>query len=179
MDAAKDATIELGSEDQAPDLESIFRDQYPKIARTIARITRDPGRAEELAVEVFLRFSSRSSVDAGSETAWLFRTAVRMALDELRWQNRRNRLQDCLHFFRAPMNPEELHFNRDRQARVGRVLSHMRRRDAELLILRAEGMAYEELATALAINPASIGTLLSRAQRAFRKEYVKRYGHPE
>ena len=32
------------------------------------------------------------------------------------------------------------------------------------------------LAAALELNPASIGTLLTRAQDAFRKEYIKRYG---
>jgi RNA polymerase sigma-70 factor, ECF subfamily len=32
------------------------------------------------------------------------------------------------------------------------------------------------LAAALKLNPASVGTLLSRAQQAFRKEYIQRYG---
>jgi RNA polymerase sigma-70 factor (ECF subfamily) len=45
-----------------------------------------------------------------------------------------------------------------------------------LLLLRGQGLLYEELAAALSINPASVGTLLSRAKAAFRKEYVKRYG---
>jgi RNA polymerase sigma-70 factor (ECF subfamily) len=52
----------------------------------------------------------------------------------------------------------------------------MRRRDAALLILRSDGLAYDELASALGLNPTSIGTLISRAQRAFRMEYVRRYG---
>ncbi|MBC8166147.1 MAG: hypothetical protein H7Y20_09780 [Bryobacteraceae bacterium] len=72
-------------------MESVFREQYQRIARTIGRIIRDPGRAEELAVDVFLRFSSRSSACAGSEVPWLFRTAVRLALDELRRQSLRER----------------------------------------------------------------------------------------
>jgi DNA-directed RNA polymerase specialized sigma24 family protein len=37
-------------------------------------------------------------------------------------------------------------------------------------------MAYEELAAALSLSPASVATLLSRARLAFRKEYVRRYG---
>jgi RNA polymerase sigma-70 factor (ECF subfamily) len=179
VDATREAAIELSCETQASDLETVFREQYPRIARAIARIIRDPGRAEELAVEVFLRFSTRSSATPGAEAGWLFRTAVRLALDELRRQNLNSKLQSCLHLFKRPLNPEELQLERDRQARVGRVLSHMPRRDAELLILRAEGMAYDELAKSLAVSPASIGTLLSRAQKAFRKEYVKRYGNPE
>ena len=45
-------------------------------------------------------------------------------------------------------------------------------RQAELLLLRGSGLSYAELAAALELNPASVGTLLSRAQQAFRKEYI-------
>lgn len=44
--------------------------------------------------------------------------------------------------------------------------------------LRAEGLTYAQLAGALHLNPASIGTLLARAEDAFRKEYVNRHGQP-
>ena len=49
-------------------------------------------------------------------------------------------------------------------------------RTAELLLLRSDGLSYEELASALEMNPKSVGSLLSRAQETFRKEYIKRYG---
>ena len=56
------------------------------------------------------------------------------------------------------------------------VLATLDPRQAGLLLLRSSGLSYGELADALEINPASVGTLLSRAQQAFRKEYIKRYG---
>ena len=52
----------------------------------------------------------------------------------------------------------------------------MPRRQAELLLLRSDDAPYDELAAALSINAASMGTLLARAKQTFRKEYVKRYG---
>ena len=58
------------------------------------------------------------------------------------------------------------------------VLASLAPRHAELLLLRADGLSYREVAEALEQNPASIGTLLIRAQEAFRKEYVNRYGQP-
>lgn len=61
-------------------------------------------------------------------------------------------------------------------ARVGLVLKSMHQRDAELLILRAEGLTHAELSNALSIKAASVGVMLSRAESAFRKEYLKRYG---
>lgn len=78
-----------------------------------------------------------------------------------------------------PKTPEEVHINNDLHAKVTAVLARLRRRDSEILLLRANGLSYEELAAALSLRPASIGTLLSRAQNAFRKEYVKRYGTAE
>jgi len=49
-------------------------------------------------------------------------------------------------------------------------------REGALLLLRSEGLSYAEVAAAVQVNPTSVGTLVSRAQQAFRKEYVKRYG---
>jgi RNA polymerase sigma-70 factor (ECF subfamily) len=49
-------------------------------------------------------------------------------------------------------------------------------RQAELLLLRSQGFSYQELASTLGLNPASIGSVLSRAQQKFRKEFIKRYG---
>jgi RNA polymerase sigma-70 factor (ECF subfamily) len=72
--------------------------------------------------------------------------------------------------------PEEICAAGEEQERVRFVLTVLDSRQAELLLLRSHGLSYDELAAALNLNVASIGTLLSRAERAFRKEYVKRYG---
>ena len=64
----------------------------------------------------------------------------------------------------------------EEQGRVRLVLANIPSHQAELLLLRSDGFRYEELAIALSISPTSVGTLLSRAKAAFRKEYVKRYG---
>ena len=157
------------------DLETLFRAHYDRVARVIARVTRDPARAEELAVEVFLRWPP-SQPD--HPEAWLYRAAVRAGLDELRRQIRRGRYERMLSAIRlrsAP-NPEQIHHANQERERVRAVLGAVGGRQAELLVLRAEGLTYAELASVLSLNPVSIGTLISRAQQAFRKEYIKRYG---
>ena len=72
--------------------------------------------------------------------------------------------------------PEEVRVKREEQEQVRAVLAALDPRQAELLLLRSSGLSYEELAAALDLNPASVGTFLSRAQQAFRKEFTKRYG---
>jgi RNA polymerase sigma-70 factor, ECF subfamily len=158
------------------DLEAIFQAQYARIARVIARVIRDPGRAEELAVEVFLKWSRNPLAQGSKAEGWLHRTAARMALDELRKQSRRSRHERWPAPVRRPPTPEEIHSATQEQDRVRGVLGGIAPRHAELLVLRSQGFNYEELAATLELNPASVGTLLSRAQQAFRKEYLKRYG---
>lgn len=157
------------------DFDAVFCQDYAAITRLIVRIVGDRGRAEELAVETFWRLWRTPSAHGDSARGWLRRTAVRLAIDELRRRTRRERF-DRLWPFGRVRTPDELLLRSEEQRRVRAVLASMPRRDAELLLLRSEDVPYEELAAALSLNPASIGTLLSRARQAFRKEYVKRYG---
>jgi RNA polymerase sigma-70 factor (ECF subfamily) len=162
--------------------EEIFRTHYARIARVIARIVHDPGRAEELAAEVFWKYLRGRGAAHGtadeSPGGWLYRAAVRKGLDELRSQKRQEKYRPLLSFLglAASPSPEQLHAAIQEQAQVRAVLAVLKRRDSELLVLRSEGLSYQEIAGILRLNETSIGTLLRRAQDAFRKEYVNRYG---
>ena len=161
-------------------IEEIFLSQYGRIARVIQKVIGNSARAEELAVEVFLKLWRHPRAEGAPGEAWLYRTAVRMGLDEIRRQTRRARYESLFALgrdrARQSPTPEQIHAAAEDNARVRRVLAAMDRRQSELLILRSDGLSYEEVASALGLNPASVGKLLSRAQQAFRKEYVKRYG---
>ena len=164
------------TEDSRSSLEAIFDAQYERIVRIIAGVIRDPGRAEELAVDVLLKWARTPKAPADGAEGWLYRTAVRKGLDELRGQTRRARYEQLLGFIGHAPSPEAVFAASEEQRKVRVVLSGIQRRHAELLVLRSQGFSYDELASALGLNPASVGTFLSRAQGAFRKEYVKRYG---
>ena len=170
---APDQAIEIADLARPFDFETLFHAHYCRIARTIARVVRDHARAEEIAVEVFWKFwrSSKAPKDdrAGG---WLYRTAIRMALDELRKHARRIANESEARP-RAIETPEDVHAAAQERDRVRLVLASLDARQSELLLLRSDGLSYNEIAGALELNPASVGTLLSRAQQAFRKEYVK------
>jgi DNA-directed RNA polymerase specialized sigma24 family protein len=72
--------------------------------------------------------------------------------------------------------PHEIYAAHEEQQRVRLVLTVIEPRQAELLLLRSNDLSYQELASTLRLNPASVGTLLSRALQAFRKEFIERYG---
>jgi RNA polymerase sigma-70 factor (ECF subfamily) len=178
VSALSDATGGIEAREAAVEFEQVFHLHYDRVARTIARIVRDPGRAEELAAEVFWKLWRKPQALGGETGGWLYRTALRAALYELRRETRRERYHRLFPFLGSPSTPEETHAAEEEREHVRRVLGSMNPRQAELLLLRGDGMSYQEVASMLGLNPASVGTLLSRAQAAFRKEYLKHYGRP-
>jgi RNA polymerase sigma-70 factor (ECF subfamily) len=176
MDAVSEAIVGTKPNDAWLDIERIFRAHYARLARVIAKVVRDPARAEDLAVEVCLRWSVSRKAEGENAERWLYEAAVHTSLNELRRQTRRSRYERLVSFVHGSPTPEELFATRQEQERVRLVLASIEARQAELLVLRSQGFSYEELAATLNLNRASVGTLLSRAQHAFRKEYTRRYG---
>jgi RNA polymerase sigma-70 factor (ECF subfamily) len=157
--------------------EDIFELHYCRIARAIARITGDPSRAEELAMEVFWKFWQTPQAQGDKAGGWLYRSAINLGLYELRRRARHSRYRRLLRLA-VPSTPEEIHAATEEQTQVRQVLGAIKPRDAELLLLRGNDFSYEEMASVLGMNPASVGTLIGRARQAFRKEYTKLYGEP-
>ena len=176
VNADSESLTEVATEVAAFDYERTFLAEYSGIARVIARVVGDSARAEELAAEVFWKLSRTPKAQGANSSGWLYRTATRMALDELRKQLRRKKYEGLLSFGNAIRTPEELHLEKEEQCRVRLVLASLKKTQGQLLILRSNGFSYGEIARALNLNPTSTGTLLRRAEEAFRKEYVRRYG---
>jgi hypothetical protein len=55
VDTVSEAFVEMKTNEARSDIEAVIRARYGRIARVIASVTRDRARAEELAVEVFLK----------------------------------------------------------------------------------------------------------------------------
>jgi RNA polymerase sigma-70 factor, ECF subfamily len=179
MSTRTEAIADMNTHDASFNLEMAFRAHYDRVTLIIGRVVGDRGRAQELAVEVFLKLWRNREAQGEQMKGWLYRTAVHKGLDELRRRNRRARHEGLLNVFLArssPATPEEIHIANEEQEKVRSVLTLIEPRQAELLMLRSNGFSYEEVASIVRLNPTSVGTLLSRAQQAFRKEYIKKYG---
>ena len=161
------------------DFETTFRQEYASIARVVMRVLGDPSRAEELAVEAFWRLWRHPRAHGPTAGGWLRTAAVRLAIDELRQRSRRERYASWLPgLVRAPRTPDEELSTTVEQRRVRTVLAGMSPKRAALLLLSGDDASYQDLADALSMNPASVGTELRRARAAFEQEYVRRYGTP-
>jgi RNA polymerase sigma-70 factor (ECF subfamily) len=175
VQVATESTVRAEADDSF-DFEAVFQAHYRRIARVIYRVIQDPSRADELAVDVFWKLWRHPSAHGPHSAGWLYRSAVRAALDELRRRSRREKYERWFGVITFSDNPERAQEAVEERTRIRTVLAALRRSDAQLIVLRADGLTYEELAQALNLKPTSIGTMLRRAQESFRKEYVTRYG---
>ena len=159
-------------------LDELFRANYARLARVVGRIVHDQARAEEIAADVFLRWQRHPRAHGDGAEGWLYRTAVRQALDAWRRDQRWARVEGLLaHVGVTPRTPADLHAGAAERRQVRAVLASLRRRNATLLLLWAEDVSYAEMAAAVGVQATSVGSLLRRAQDAFKKEYEARYGH--
>jgi RNA polymerase sigma-70 factor (ECF subfamily) len=179
VNAPIEAIADATSDAPPFDIESFFLAHYSRVVRIIGRVVRDAPRSEELAVEVFLKLWRNRNAQSENVEGWLYRVAVRTGVDELRRQARRAHYERMLAWIRpgsSPVTPEDIHSAAQEQERVRSILSVLDPRQAQFLLLRSYDFSYSEVAAILELNPASIGTLLCRAQESFRKEYIKKYG---
>ena len=179
MNTSSEAVADSHTNETHLDIEALFRTHYGRVARIIARAVRDRARSEELAVEVFVKLWRNPKAQRENAGGWLYRVAVRAGLDELRRQTRRGHYERMLAWLQPPppaATPEDIHSVSQKQDRVRAVLSSLEPRQAQFLLLRSHDFTYQEVASILNMKAASVGTLVSRAEESFRKEYVKRYG---
>jgi RNA polymerase sigma-70 factor (ECF subfamily) len=162
-------------------VESLFREHYARIVAMLARLTGDRAHAEEVAADVFHKLSQRPELLEGQDdlTPWIYRVATNAGLDAIRTNSRRRRREETAGMdahTAAPADALENMLREERRARVREVLQALKPRESQLLLLRANGLAYRELAETLGIEPGSVGTMLARAEAEFERRYRARYG---
>jgi RNA polymerase sigma-70 factor (ECF subfamily) len=170
----------LGEGRAADRFDALFHAHYPRVAGMLARLMGDRGQAEEIAADTFCKLArQRSRRDGDHLVAWVYRVAMHAGLDAVRSNARRKRREEEAGAeslrLRAPGALEQL-LQQERCARVQEVLAALKPRDAQLLLLRASGLAYRELAQSVGIQAGSVGTLLARAEAEFERRYRARYG---
>jgi len=165
-----------GKIESAAGFDELFAAHYARLTRLIYRVVGDIGWAEELAAEAFLKLHRNPPLSDHNLAGWLCRTGLRLALDNLKKRKRRAHYEAQAPAPGAMHNPEEALAQLERQVRVRQVLAALKPDPAAMLVLRSEGYSLGEIGALLHINPGSVGTMLARADMAFRKEYVERYG---
>jgi RNA polymerase sigma factor (sigma-70 family) len=173
---AASSDVVNGRIESAGTFDELFTLNYAALTRLIQRVVGDGGWAEEIAAEAFWKLHRHPPASKQNLVGWLYRTGLRLALDNLKKRKRRVHYESLAPAPTPTESPEEALEQRERQEKVRRVLAELSGEQASLLLLRSEGYSLGEIAALLHLNPNSVGTFLARADIAFRKEYLNRYG---
>ncbi|HEY6539995.1 MAG TPA: sigma-70 family RNA polymerase sigma factor, partial [Ktedonobacteraceae bacterium] len=143
-----------------------------------------PEEAEDIAQEVFLRFyrTPPHAASEGEQRAWLCRVATNLSLNALRTRQRRTHHEEQAGEVKrqelvgdeAHSSPEQQVLAAEQAALTRAVLAELPERQQTYLLLRSIGLSYAEIAQATGVAPASVGALLARAEREFRRRYHER-----
>lgn len=157
----------------ADEFERFFKLHWSRVLAVVIRVTHHRGRAEELVQESMLKLYKRWAFVRNPE-AWVYRVALRLALNSVRSEMRRSDIERRAESNRIPVGPnqESAVQSGEETVLVRRALAGMRERRAQLLILRYSGLPFAEVARLLGLSPSSIGTLLDRAEKDFQKRYL-------
>ena len=157
----------------SPAFEALFRSEYARVVDIAHRVLADQAEAEDVAQDVFISFYRGHPPDAPYARAWLHAAAAHAALNALRGRDRRSRREagqalppDAV----AQDDPAETVAASETRDEVRAVLARLPERSGAMLALRYAGLSYAEIAAALDVRASSVGTLLRRAEDAFRRE---------
>ena len=183
-----DRTVIIGNEEansKDAKFEALFFKFYSRVVRVLCGLVGDRARAEELASDAFWRLYRQPWLEQsdGNVGGWLHRTATNLGIDHLRAQGRRMQhmegVERAENLSGHAANPLEEILSAERALRVRRVLARLKTSHAQILILRANGLSYSDLAESLGVRLGTVGTMLVRAEAAFQKQYRRMYGKEE
>ena len=154
-------------------LTALFHAYHQPLVRFLTRQLGDRDWAEEIAQETFVRALKQETI--ASERSWMFAVAMNLVRDETRKDARhRRRLELMRDEARAEsvVEPPPTSMERDDERAMARqAVETLAERDRDALLMREEGLSYEEIAVALELSVGSVGTTLSRARRRLMEAY--------
>ena len=198
MEAMARSDVQLMLDVKAGDevsFELLLRKYRSPLVNFLGRMVRDPGMAEELAQEVFLRVyrARKAYAPSAKFTTWMFRIASNLALNAIR-DGRHRQMEISMDqpvdigddqapawevADRRPSVEQEL-LARDRAAIVQRAIATLPdKQRAAVLLHKYQELDYDEIARILECSEAALKSLLFRAYETLRVELAPLVGQPK
>lgn len=154
-----------------------LQDLYAATFRRALLLLGDRHEAEDAAQEAVTRLLGQGKGTVKNPGAWLRQVVSRLAFDAFRRGQRAQgllpsdaQLADAA-TQEAPPDPAQVMVEHEQARLVRSALDRLSPRDRLILLLRAEGLSYKEIAQAARCRPGSVGTLLARAERRCKEQY--------
>ena len=160
------------------EFDEAFTLHHRTVFRTARSVVRDPGLAEDVTQEVFLRLYKNmdSILDEEMLRPWLIRVALNVAKNTIRGNIRANTREENYVKESGDEGIFSIESQFEEQAEINeihRALNKIKEPLRSCLILKQQGLSYKEIAGSLSLNETSIGTYVARARQEFARFYGK------
>jgi RNA polymerase sigma factor (sigma-70 family) len=162
-----------------PNFEEIFATHHRIIYRYACALTRDGALAEDIVQEVFIRLYKNPDAARNEELlrAWLLRVTANVAQNMLRGRRRATTRDETFVILAAQTaenpQPDEALLREAEISSARQALNQIREPIRSCLLLKHEGLSHREIAKALGIKEASVGSMIARGRREFIRLYEK------
>ena len=156
-----------GGLDPARDFAEVYEACYPAVYRTVRGVVLDPGLAEDVTQDAFLKaYRARHRFRrTGRVEAWVCTIAVREAISRLRWAGLQRRLLD-----RGRRHAEQSVTPAGLADRLAELLAVLSPKQRALVVLHfLHGYRYREIAVILRVPEGTVASRLSQAMALMRE----------
>jgi RNA polymerase sigma factor (sigma-70 family) len=173
MARAATLTAESLQSEQHRTVSRLFEEHYEGLHRYLVRLTGDPDVAADAAQEAFVRLVERPPQDRNLK-AWLYAVATNVVRDsgraQARWLKLLTASPDRAPVGEAAVQPDVEAERGERRAVVRAALERLSWKERTVLLMREEGFAHHEIASAVGTTTGSVGTMLARALAKLARE---------
>ena len=151
-------------------METLFRNWFPFVCKTIYRLVQDAATAEDLAQDVFIKiWNRRAELQQVYFKAYLHKAAINMALDHIDKNKRRGihlPLEEHLEPVQAPGSGQSL---QQTTKHIQQAIDQLPEKCREIFILsRYEELPYKEIAAMLNISVKTVENQMVTALKKLR-----------
>ncbi len=150
---------------------TVFDALGSRVEGMILSATRDADVAAEVTQEAFLRLLREAQADRYPDAtgAWLYRTAMNLAISRVRRAAVARRLAARLVNRDEPLMPDGIVLDRERWRAIGEALSQLPSAERTALVMAGQGMSGGEIAAHLGKTHGATRSLMSRARGRLRR----------
>jgi RNA polymerase sigma-70 factor (ECF subfamily) len=169
--------------------EALITEFQQPVYNVVIRLLNDPGDANDVVQEVFLKVFRKISAFRGESSlkTWIYRIAVNEAYNYQRWFSRHRKQEigleteesSGLSYFQKLSDPARSPFDcvsdHEQQALIEEALGNLSPSFRAAVVLRdIEELSYEEIADVLQVALGTVKSRILRGREALRKELVGR-----
>lgn len=152
----------------------MYEQHHEELYRSALRACRDPGTAEDLVQDAFLRLMLEIGRNRTPDNirAWLYRVIANLAVSLGRRTTVRQRFAGALGSHDEPPTPEAVAIDDERRAELASALGALPDQARTALLLAASGYSGAEIAAAIGRTDCATRTLMCRARLELRDRLV-------